>query len=126
MQRWVAREGELHEAVAAEVRATGRAIALRAANPAARATARLAAEPLTRGLTVRPAAAALLAALAGEAGVRADRPDADTRVAGTAAAADAAGDRAQRDAGPRQEEARPERPRSEPLEELTPRGAFRQ
>jgi hypothetical protein len=86
----------------------------------------LAAEPLAGGLAGRPTAAAFDARLAREAGVGADRADADTRVARPAAAADATADRAERDIGARQEEPGPERARTEQLEELTARRALGQ
>ena len=110
--------------MAAQVLATRRAVALRTADSATGAPARLAAEPLARGQTLRPAATALHACLAGEPGSGADRPDPDARIARPAAATDAAGDGAERDVGTGQEEPRPERARAEQLEELTARRAL--
>jgi hypothetical protein len=123
------RERQLREAVARGVRTAGRTVALRAANPAVDASAGLTAEPLPARVAAVGATPALGAAFAEEliAGDGLARPGRrEAWVARAAAAADAARDGAERDAGPREEEAGAERSGSEPFEELAPRRALGQ
>ena len=120
MQPWRARDGHVREAMARQVRAVvvRAAVALRAAEAATDPSAREATEPLAGGEAALWTAGSLLAGLAREARVRADRADSSARVTRPASAPDATRDRAHRDARTRQEEARAQRAHSQELEEL--------
>jgi hypothetical protein len=109
--------------VAGRAAATGRAVALRTAEPAADAPACQAAEPLAGRLTALRATAALRTCLTRviARNLFAERCRRSAGIARATAAADTAGDRAHRDAGPRQEEAGAKRADAKELEELATR-----